>query len=187
MRCNSRFQPGEARCIFDRMQFSKFVPAIMLALLAAPLADANPIELAPGLWQIDSEETKDVASDGRLNSQAPAVTTDTRCLDDSNAWLIPADYASSFTSRGCQQTSFSSTPLDFKGVWICRVDGLDLTINMKGEASLTGDTYATLMTVTGRNDTQSVNVRNTVNARRTGDCPGTEVAPIIGGVLPGGN
>lgn len=132
---------------------------------------AGPIELAPGLWQIDSEETKDVANEGRLSSDAPVTNTELRCLDETSAWLVPSEYAESFTSRGCQQEDLLSTPLDFKGVWTCEVNGLKLTINMSGEANLTGDAYATLMTVTGRNSETSVNVRNSVTAKRTGDCP----------------
>lgn len=131
---------------------------------------AGPIELAPGLWKIESEETQDVSNEGRLGSRAPITNSEMRCLDDATAWLIPADYAQSFTSRGCRQQNLSSTPLDFKGSWACNVNGLTMTINMSGEASLTGDRYATLMTVTGRNAETSVNVRNTVTATRTGDC-----------------
>ena len=146
-------------------------------------AMAGPIELAPGLWQIDSEETQDVASDGRIGTRAPVVQSELRCLDETSAWLIPSDYASSFTSRGCKQSSFMSTPLDFKGVWHCQVDGLTLTINMSGEASLTGDTYSTLMTVNGRNTATSVNVRNSVTAQRTGDCPAEGYEPPSGEVV----
>ena len=146
---------------------------ILLCIIAlAPVAaSASPIELAPGLWQIDSEETQDVASDGRIGSLAPVTSSDKRCLDETSAWLIPADYAQSFDKPGCRQNSFQSTPLDFKGEWICKVDGLDLTINMSGVASLTGNSYTTLMTVSGRNAIKSVNVRNAVTATRLGECP----------------
>ena len=145
----------------------------LLSVVAwAPIAAfANPIELAPGLWQIDSEETQDVASDGRIGSLAPVTSSDKRCLDETSAWLIPADYEQSFDKPGCRQNSFQSTPLDFKGEWLCKVDGLDLTIKMSGVASLTGETYTTLMTVNGRNAVKSVNVRNAVTATRLGDCP----------------
>jgi len=146
-------------------------PIIMIAL-AAP-AHAGPIELAPGLWQIESEETQDVANDGRLDPNPPVTSSELRCLDEESAWLVPSDYADSFTSRGCQQENLLSTPLDFEGVWSCRVDGLDLTINMSGEANLTGDAYATLMTVTGRNTEKSVNMKNSVTAKRMGECPVT--------------
>ena len=158
-----------ATCYPDGMQKSVYL--IASALLAALPSHANPIELAPGLWQIDSEETQDMVSDGRIGTRAPVTSTDTRCLDEATAWLIPSDYASSFNKPGCTQNAFQSTPLDFKGEWICRVDGLDLSIQMTGIASLTGDTYSTLMTVTGRNASKSVNVRNAVSATRIGECP----------------
>ena len=144
---------------------------VLLVSLLSAAASANPIELVPGLWQIDSEERQDVASDGRIGTRAPVKNSDKRCLDETSAWLVPADYAKSFEKPGCQKKSFQSTPLDFKGEWVCRVDGLDLTINMSGIASLTGDNYTTLMTVIGRNETNSVNVRNSVTATRLGECP----------------
>ena len=153
------------------MQNYRFVCAGFLACLVLPIASAGPIELKPGLWQIDSEETQDVAKEGRIGTRAPITTSDMRCLDTSSAWLIPADYAHSFNSRGCVQQSLVSNFLDFKGTWTCRVDGLDLTIDMQGEASLTGDKYSTVMKVVGRNNTSSVNVRNSVSAVRTGECP----------------
>jgi len=142
-----------------------------ILIVCGPLAAADPIELAPGLWKIDSEETQNVASDGRIGSRAPVINSEMRCLDEASAWLIPADYADSFTARGCRQQSLVSTPLDFKGVWACNVNGLGLTINMSGEAGLTGDYYSTVMTVRGQNAQSSVNVRNSVTATRTGDCP----------------
>lgn len=155
----------------------RITPILLLSFsLFAPVSAANEIELAPGLWEISSEETKDVSQNGRLNSQAPVTESEKRCLDETSAWLIPAEYAESFTSRGCSQNSFLATPINFEGSWTCRVDGLDLTITMKGEASLTGDSYGTLMTVTGRNENQSVNVKNTVNAKRLGTCD----APLDG-------
>lgn len=144
---------------------------LIVAAFVPIAAAANPIELAPGLWQINSNETQDVASDGRINSQAPVTSSDKRCLDEITAWLVPSDYASSFDKPGCEQNSFQSTPLDFKGEWLCQVEGMSLTVNMTGTASLTGDSYTTLMTVNGRNATKSVNVRNEVNATRLGDCP----------------
>lgn len=142
----------------------------LAGLFVANHAVANPIELAPGLWQIESEETQAIADEGRLGSRAPVTSSEQRCLDDTTAWLIPADYAEAFNKPGCAQQSFISTPLDFKGVWTCQVDGLALTINMQGEASLMGDVYSTVMTVNGRNETKSVNVRNQVTARRLGAC-----------------
>ena len=150
----------------------------MLAAACMPfMAAANPIELAPGLWKIDSAETQNVASDGRLGTQAPKTTSDKRCLDEQSAWLIPAEYARSFDKPGCKQNAFQSTPLDFKGEWLCQVEGLDLTIKMTGVASLTGTSYSTLMTVNGRNSEKSVNVRNEVSATRLGDCPASGYLP----------
>ena len=142
-----------------------------MAVLMPAAATGDPIELAPGLWQIDSEETQDVASDGRIGSQAPVTSSDKRCLDETSAWLVPADYSSSFDHPGCEEVLFQSTPLDFKGEWLCRVEGLGLTVKMTGVASLTGNSYTTLMTVNGRNAMKSVNVRNAVKAKRLGDCP----------------
>lgn len=143
---------------------------LFISVFAGPAA-AGPIELAPGLWSIESEETQDVANEGRIGSRPPMKSSELRCLDEQTAWLNPADYAESFTSRGCRQQTLTQTPLNFEGIWACQVNDLNLTINMSGESSLTGDTYSTLMTVTGRNSQTSVNVRTTVAAKRTGDCP----------------
>lgn len=142
----------------------------LCGVLFTHTAVANEIELAPGLWQIESEETQNVADDGVLNSRAPVTSSEQRCLDETTAWLIPSDYEASFNKPGCTQQSFTSTPLDFKGVWTCEVDGLELTVNMQGEASLVGDVYSTLMTVNGKNEAKSVDVRNQVTARRLGEC-----------------
>ena len=141
------------------------------ALFFSSSALATPIELVPGLWKIESQESQNVSNGGQAGAEQPILNSELRCLDETSAWLLPSDYARSFNSKGCLQQDLISTPLDFRGVWACDVDGLKLTINMSGEASLTGDTYSTLMTVRGENERTSVNMQSSVTATRTGDCP----------------
>lgn len=161
------------------MRILRLIIPAMLCLSVSGLAFANPIELTPGLWQIDSKETQEMTREGRIGTRAPIETSEQVCLNEETAWLIPSDFANSFNSRGCRQLSMSTTLLDFKGQWSCFVDGLNMTITMEGDASLEGTSYSTLMTLQGKNAQTSVDVQNSVTARYVGLCPGgTTQAPV---------